>query len=42
MRSGVKDAAPFDEIWVAHADGKVAGAAVWLPPGAYPRTRAAS
>jgi GNAT superfamily N-acetyltransferase len=37
MKAGVVDAEPFDEIWVAHADGKVAGAAVWLPPGAYPR-----
>ena len=37
MSSGVKDACPFGDVWVAHADGKVAGAAVWLPPGAYPR-----
>jgi len=37
MAAGVKDACPFNEVWVAHADGKVAGAAVWLPPGAYPR-----
>jgi GNAT superfamily N-acetyltransferase len=37
MASGVKDALPFDDIWVAHAEGKVAAAAVWLPPGAYPR-----
>jgi GNAT superfamily N-acetyltransferase len=37
MSSGVKDARSFGDIWVAHADGKVAGAAVWLPPGAYPR-----
>ena len=37
MSSGVKDARPFGDVWVAHADGKVAGAAVWLPPGAYPR-----
>src|SRR3954447_202624 len=37
MASGVKDAAPFDETWVAHADGKVACAAVWLPPAGYPR-----
>ena len=34
----MKDAAPFGEVWVAHADGKVAAAAVWLPPGAYPRS----
>jgi GNAT superfamily N-acetyltransferase len=38
MTSGVKDATPFGETWVAHADGKVAGAAVWLPPGGYPRS----
>jgi GNAT superfamily N-acetyltransferase len=37
MSAGVKDAKSFNEIWVAHADGKVASAAVWLPPGAYPR-----
>jgi hypothetical protein len=37
MGAGVKDAAPFGETYVAHADGKVAGAAVWLPPGTYPR-----
>jgi GNAT superfamily N-acetyltransferase len=39
MNSGVRDASSFDDIWVAHADGKVAGAAVWLPPGGYPRGR---
>ncbi|MDQ1509794.1 MAG: hypothetical protein QOG50_1638, partial [Actinomycetota bacterium] len=37
MNSGVKDARPFGDVWVAHTNGKVAGAAVWLPPGAYPR-----
>jgi len=37
MASGVKDARPFNEIWVAHTEGIVAAAAVWLPPGAYPR-----
>lgn len=37
MSSGVKDACPFGDVWVARADGKVAGAAVWLPPGSYPR-----
>jgi GNAT superfamily N-acetyltransferase len=37
MSAGVADAAPFGEIWVAHTNGKVACAAVWLPPGAYPR-----
>ncbi len=38
MGAGVADAARFGEIWVAHTGGKVACAAVWLPPGAYPRT----
>ena len=42
MNSGVKDARPFGDVWVAHADGKVAGAAVWLPPGGYPRRAASS
>jgi GNAT superfamily N-acetyltransferase len=37
MGAGVADAKPFGETWVAHADGRVACAAVWLPPGAYPR-----
>ena len=37
MAAGVADARPFDDIWVAHADDKVAAAAVWLPPGTYPR-----
>jgi GNAT superfamily N-acetyltransferase len=37
MSSGVKDATPFDEVWVAHTDGIVAAAAVWLPPNGYPR-----
>jgi GNAT superfamily N-acetyltransferase len=37
MGAGVKDAAPFGETHLAHADGKVASAAVWLPPGTYPR-----
>jgi GNAT superfamily N-acetyltransferase len=37
MNSGVKDARAFGDVWVAHTDGKVAGAAVWLPPGGYPR-----
>ena len=37
MSAGVKDATPFGEIYLAHADGKVASAAVWLPPGTYPR-----
>jgi GNAT superfamily N-acetyltransferase len=37
MGASVTDAAPFGEIWVARTAGKVACAAVWLPPGAYPR-----
>ncbi len=37
MSGAVNDAAPFGEVWVAHADGKIAASAVWLPPGAYPR-----
>jgi GNAT superfamily N-acetyltransferase len=40
MASGVADARPFGEIWLAVTpEGAVAAAAVWLPPGAYPRTR---
>ena len=38
MSGAVKDARPFNEVWVAHTEGKIAGAAVWLPPGAYPRS----
>jgi GNAT superfamily N-acetyltransferase len=38
MSGAVKDARPFGDVWVAHADGKVAAAAVWLPPSAYPRS----
>src|SRR3954463_8968151 len=38
MNSGVSDAKPFNEIWVARTeDGKIASAAAWLPPGGYPR-----
>ena len=37
MAAGVADAAPFDSIWVARTGGKLACAAVWLPPGTYPR-----
>jgi GNAT superfamily N-acetyltransferase len=37
MRSAVADARPFGEIWVARSEAKVAGVAVWLPPGRYPR-----
>ena len=37
MNGAIADAKPFGEIWIARADGKVACAAVWLPPGSYPR-----
>ncbi len=33
------DASPFDTSWVARAGSRVVGAAVWLPPGAMPRSR---
>jgi GNAT superfamily N-acetyltransferase len=39
MASGVADAKPFDEIWVARSGESIAAAAVWLPPGGYPRGR---
>jgi GNAT superfamily N-acetyltransferase len=38
MGAGLADAAPFGETWIARTGGKVACSAVWLPPGAYPRT----
>ncbi len=38
MSAGTADAAKSGEIWLAHSDdGKIACAAVWLPPGKYPR-----
>jgi GNAT superfamily N-acetyltransferase len=37
MGAAVTDATPFGEIWVARTNGKIACAAVWLPPGKYPR-----
>lgn len=37
MSSGINDTRRFDEVWVAHRDGRVAATAAWLPPGAYPR-----
>jgi GNAT superfamily N-acetyltransferase len=37
MNSGIADARPFDEVWVARADSALAGVAAWLPPGRYPR-----
>ena len=38
MSGAVKDARAFGEVWIARADSKVAAAAVWLPPGGYPRS----
>ena len=37
MGSVVLDGMPFNEVWVAREGDSVVGAAVWLPPGAYPR-----
>jgi GNAT superfamily N-acetyltransferase len=37
MGTVVLDGMPFHEVWVAREEEVVAGAAVWLPPGAYPR-----
>jgi GNAT superfamily N-acetyltransferase len=37
MGAGVADAVKFGDVWVSRVDGKIACAAVWLPPGAYPR-----
>lgn len=31
-----RDAQPFGEVWAAVEDGRMLGAAVWLPPGAFP------
>ncbi len=39
MSSAITDALPFGNVWVAYTDGKVAAAAVWLPPEGYPRSR---
>ncbi len=33
------DGRPFHEVWVAREEDLIVGAAVWLPPGAYPRGR---
>ncbi len=37
LGSLVDDAAAHGEVWVAHDGTFVTGAALWLPPGAYPR-----
>src|SRR5437868_14751866 len=39
MAAGIADAEPFGDVWIARSDGKVASAAVWLPPAGYPRGR---
>jgi ribosomal protein S18 acetylase RimI-like enzyme len=37
MQSIMADALPFNEVWVSSVEDVVAGAAIWLPPMAYPR-----
>ncbi len=37
MDTVLADAVPFGEVWVAREKEAVLGAAVWLPPSAYPR-----
>jgi len=37
MAAPVIDAERFQEVWTASVGDSVVGAAVWLPPGAYPR-----
>ena len=37
MGSLVADAGQFGEVWVARTEDAIVGAAVWLPPGSYPR-----
>ena len=34
----VRDARPFGSVQAAHVDSRLAGAAIWLPPGAFPMT----
>jgi ribosomal protein S18 acetylase RimI-like enzyme len=36
LRSIVRDALPFDEVWAAFDDDVVVGTAGWLPEGTYP------
>jgi len=38
MRLPISDSAPFGTVWVATDGDEIAGAAVWLPPGAFPPT----
>lgn len=37
MAAPVLDAERYGEVWTASVDDTVVGAAVWLPPGTYPR-----
>jgi len=37
MNAPVIDAERYHEIWTSSVDDQVVGAAVWLPPGTYPR-----
>ena len=37
MTAPVIDAEKYHEVWTASVGDQVVGAAVWLPPGAYPR-----
>jgi ribosomal protein S18 acetylase RimI-like enzyme len=39
LRSIVRDALPFGEVWAAFDDGVVVGTAGWLPESTYPPTR---
>jgi ribosomal protein S18 acetylase RimI-like enzyme len=39
LRSIVRDALPFSEVWAAVDDGGVVATAGWLPEGAYPPSR---
>jgi GNAT superfamily N-acetyltransferase len=36
FRASVRDALPFENVYAARESGRIVGAAVWLPPGAYP------
>jgi ribosomal protein S18 acetylase RimI-like enzyme len=39
LRTLVRDALPFGEVWAALDDGAVVATAAWLPEGAYPVSR---
>ena len=36
FRAAIRDALPFGHVYAARDAGRVLGAALWLPPGAYP------